>query len=78
MRAEQPSSQWFYRRGGTAVGPVSTEALHALLVAGQIDPRQPVWAKDGLNLLFLRAAAATVQQKAARLERPAREGNKRQ
>jgi GYF domain 2 len=53
------SDGWFYKQDGQAVGPVSTAALRELLAVGQVRPDQPVWRRDGPNLTFVRALAAT-------------------
>jgi uncharacterized protein DUF4339 len=58
MTLERASEEWYYRRDGQQVGPVSRQELEGLLVAGQLQPRQPVWQRGPHGMLFVPAATA--------------------
>src|SRR3954447_10784456 len=42
-----PDDAWFFARGGQQVGPVTIDALRAMVQAGQVLPTELVW-KDGM------------------------------
>jgi hypothetical protein len=70
MTLERMSEEWYYRRDGQQVGPVSRQELEGLLVAGQLQPRQPVWQRGPHGMLFVPAAtAAQAAQAPGRPER---------
>ena len=58
MTTERLSAEWYYRRDGQPVGPVSAQAIQDLLAAGQLPPRQPVWQRRPQGLVFVHAATA--------------------
>jgi hypothetical protein len=50
--------EWYYRRDGQTVGPVSVEELRGLLAAGELQPGQAVWQYGASRTVFVPALAA--------------------
>jgi GYF domain 2 len=57
-REERTGEGWYYRQDGEAFGPISTEKLKELLVAGRLRPRQAVWMMGNHSLFFIHAETA--------------------